>query len=96
MQKIQYQVDITDLDQCNNLNQIAGRFRRQIIQSFWAGLLYTIWRQTNETIWKQVISRPDIAIHNMISEVHHRISYVLPRKTSANDRNWFMSLYRTV
>ncbi|XP_021751016.1 uncharacterized protein LOC110716679 [Chenopodium quinoa] len=44
-----YNCDPSTLESCNDkLKTITGRFRRQVIQSCYAGLLYSIWQQRNK------------------------------------------------
>lgn len=82
-----------NIEECNQrLSKIRGRFRRQVIQSAYIGLLYVIWQQRNRIVWQKSIIRPDVAIQQMLWDVHYRIYMINPKKTSQENRQRLKSI----
>lgn len=91
--KLQFQLKPQNLTDCNSkLMNISGRFKRQVIQSCYANLLYTTWRQRNSAIWNQCLQSPEKAFTEILYEVYHRISYIMSQKVRRQNKEWIKCL----
>lgn len=87
-------VDLTNVETClASLNAVRGRFRRQVLYSWYVGIMYTIWQERNRAMWQAQVVRPDISMQQLKSDLFVRLKYVMPRKVKCSDRNWCMSLF---
>ncbi|KAL2927768.1 LINE-1 reverse transcriptase-like protein [Bienertia sinuspersici] len=81
------------LQNCNVwLQSVNNRFRRAVLQSMAAAVVYHIWRVRNDVIWNQAIRRPDVVFQSLYREIYWRILSVLPKKISLVDRRWLKTI----
>ncbi|XP_021734864.1 uncharacterized protein LOC110701538 [Chenopodium quinoa] len=92
--KLMIIMDPMNIEDCNNkIRSIKGRFQRQVLFSCYAGLLYVIWIQINKVVWNKCVMQPEKVIQKLWSDLFHRISYVMPVKTSKRNQMWFKDLF---
>ncbi|XP_021775094.1 uncharacterized protein LOC110738956 [Chenopodium quinoa] len=92
--RIGQNISFSSLEDCyQKLLDIKGRFQRQVFQSCYAGLLYCIWCQRNKAVWDKSIMKTEKLIQNLCRDIYHRITQVMPAKTSRKKIEWFNALY---
>lgn len=72
---------------------VQGRFRAKAIQACYVALIYNIWMQRNGAIWNAMILHPDKMIEHIRKQMYWRITSIMPKKTSAADRDWFCNVF---
>ncbi|XP_062118867.1 uncharacterized protein LOC133832558 [Humulus lupulus] len=65
------------------------KFHKQVFSAAIAALLYQIWKARNDALWLGKIMQPYLIVQNTKVSVKNRISYILPKKISQRDRDWF-------
>lgn len=70
---------------------MSGRFKMQVVQSCYVALIYHIWLQRNAAIWKHSTLLPTKVAELVKKQCFWRISSIIPKKTSARDREWLSS-----
>ncbi|XP_021753266.1 uncharacterized protein LOC110718657 [Chenopodium quinoa] len=91
--RLKVRLDPSSLEECNDaLNLITGRFKRQVFQSLYAGLLYVIWKERNRAVWDKCIRCPEKVIEELLTDIRQRIEFVLPAKISRSNVEWFRKM----
>ena len=63
-----------------------------MLQSCYAGLLYTVWTQRNRAVWEHQVGVPEKVMQELLKNVYHRITYIMPSKTTVADKVWLRNV----
>ncbi|XP_021855349.2 uncharacterized protein [Spinacia oleracea] len=69
-----------------------GDFRRKVMYTVIAGLVYHVWKARNESVWLLKTPTVNQVVKNVQTDVRGRIQNIMGRKVSSRDRDWFSSL----